>query len=124
MRKLAPLFMALVLAVSTTTAVFAGGNSALQYTFTFTDLGQPGAHGGGRLFAGGRAEGGLTLSALNGQVIEQLQATGWSEVVPGVLVDVCFDVQSLKGPSLLPPSFCLDGRSFNCTLGPPTIPST
>ena len=106
MCKSVPLFMALVFAASITTAAFAGGNSPVQYTFTFTDLGQPGAHGGGPLYADGSAGGNMALSGLNGQVIVQLEATSWSEVVPGELIDICFDVHQIKGPPLLPPSFC------------------
>ncbi len=106
MRKSIPLFMALVLAAAMTTAAFAGGNSPVQYTFTFTDLGQPGAHGGGPLYADGTAGGGITLSALDGQVIVDLEATSWSEIIPGELVDICFDTVPIKGPALLPPSFC------------------
>jgi hypothetical protein len=44
MRKLAPLFTALVLIATITTAAFAGGSSPVRYTFTFTDLGQPRGH--------------------------------------------------------------------------------
>ena len=106
MRKLVALFMVLVLTASWTTTAFSGGNSPVQYTFTFTDLGQPGAHGGGPLYADGSAGGNMTLSALDGQVIVQLEVTRWSEVVPGELVDICFDVHQIKGPPLLPPSFC------------------
>jgi hypothetical protein len=106
MRKLSLLIIVLALAVATTTPALAGGNSPVQYTFTFTDLGQPGAHGGGPLYADGSANARMTLSAMNGEAIFQLQATSWSEVVPGESVDICFDVYMIKGPPLLPPSFC------------------
>ena len=106
MRKLIPALMVLVLAAVMTTVVFAGGNSPVQYTFTFTDLGQPGTHGGGPLYADGSADVRMTLSALDGQEIIQFRATNWSEVVPGEAIDICFDVHQIKGPPLLPPSFC------------------
>ena len=106
MRKFVPALMVLVLAAAMTTVAFAGGNSPVQYTFTFTDLGQPGAHGGGPLYADGSANVHMTLSAMDGQAIFQLQATSWSEVVPGESVDICFDVYQIKGPPLIPPSFC------------------
>jgi hypothetical protein len=48
----------------------------------------------------------MTLSAMDGQAIFQLQATSWSEVVPGESVDICVEVYQIKGPPLLPPSFC------------------
>ena len=106
MRKFISLFMVLVLAAVMTTMAFAAGNSSVRYTFTFTDMGQPGAHGGGPLYADGSADGRMTLSAMNGQAIFQLQATSWSEVIPGESVNICFDVYRIKGPPLLPPSFC------------------
>ena len=106
MRKFVLVLMVLVLAAVMTTVALAGGNSPVQYTFTFTDLGQPGAHGGGPLYADGSANVRMTLSAMDGQAIFQLQATSWSEVVPGESVDICFDVYQIKGPPLLPPSFC------------------
>jgi hypothetical protein len=106
MRKLSLLIMVLALAAATTTVALAGGNSLVQYTFTFTDLGQPGAHGGGPLYADGSANVHMTLSAMNGQAIFRLQARSWSEVVPGESVDICFDAYPIKGPPLLPPSFC------------------
>jgi len=104
MRKLVALLMVLVLAAATTTAALAGGNAPVQYTFTFTDLGQ-GGHGGGRLYADGSADGRITLSAEDGQLIVQIHATSWSWVVPGESVDICFDVQVIKGPPF-PPSLC------------------
>jgi len=106
MRKFVPALMVLVLAAAMTTVAFAGGNSPVQYTFTFTDLGQPGAHGGGPLYPDGSANVDMTLSAMDGQAIFQLQATSWSEVIPGEAIDICFDVYQIKGPPLLPPSFC------------------
>ena len=106
MRKLSLLIIVLALAAATTTVALAGGNSPVQYTFMFTDLGQPGAHGGGPLYADGSTNVHLTLSAMDGQAIFQLQATSWSEVVPGESVDICVDVYQIKGPPLLPPSFC------------------
>jgi hypothetical protein len=106
MRKFVLVLTVLVLAAVMTTVALAGGNSPVQYTFTFTDLGQPGAHGGGPLYADGSANVRMTLSAMDGQAIFQLQATSWSEVVPGESVDICFDVYQIKGPPLLPPSFC------------------
>ena len=105
MRKFVPALMVLVLAGAMTTVAFAGGNSPVQYTFTFTDLGQPGAHGGGPLYADGSADGRMTLSAMDGQVITQFQATSWSQVVLGEAIDICFDVYQIKGPSLFPPTF-------------------
>ena len=106
MRKLSLLILVLALAAATTTVALAGGNSPVQYTFTFTDLGQPGAHGGGPLYADGSANVRMTLSAMDQDAVFQLQATSWSEVVPGESVDICFDVYEIKGPPLLPPSFC------------------
>jgi hypothetical protein len=106
MRKSVPLFMALVLVASVTSTAFAGGHSAVQYTFTFTDLGQPGAHGGGPLYADGSAGGNMTLSALDGQVIVELDVTHWSEIVPCALIDLCFETHVIKGPAILPASFC------------------
>ena len=106
MRKLSLLIIVLALAAATTTGALAGGNSQVHYTFTFTDLGQPGAHGGGPLYADGSANVRMTLSAMDGQAIFQLQVTSWSEVVPGESVDICVDVYHIKGPPLLPPSFC------------------
>ena len=44
MRKFVLVLMVLVLAAVMTTVARAGGNSPVQYTFTFTDLGQPGTH--------------------------------------------------------------------------------
>jgi len=105
MRKLVALFTALVLIASFSRVALAGENAPVQYTFTFTDLGQ-GAHGGGRLYADGRAEGGLTLAVLDGQAIVRVEATSWSAVVPGEAVDICFETQQIKGPPVLPPSFC------------------
>jgi hypothetical protein len=106
MRKLVLSLMMLALSAAMTTSALAGGNSPVQYTFTFTDLGQPGAHGGGPLYADGSANVRMTLSAMDGQAIFQLQATSWSEVIPGESVDICFEVYPIKGPPLLPPSFC------------------
>src|SRR5215208_6560082 len=106
MRKLSLLIMVLALAVATTTVALAGGNSPVLYTFTFTDLGQPGTHGGGPLYADGSADGRMTLSAMDGQAIIQFQATSWSEVVPGGALDICFDVYQIKGPPIFPPTFC------------------
>lgn len=97
--------MGLVLAVAMTTGAFADGNSPVQYTFTFTDLGQ-GGHGGGRLYADGSARGHVWFSAMNGQVIIHLYATSWSWVVPGETADICFDVHQIKGPPLLSPTAC------------------
>lgn len=105
MRKLVVLLMVLVLATTVTTVALAGGNSPVQYTFAFTDLGQ-GAHGGGRLYADGSADGHLALSAMDGLVIAHIYATSWSEVVPGETIDICFDVHQIKGPPILPPSLC------------------
>jgi len=98
--------MVLVLAAVMTTAAFAGVNSPVQYTFTFTDLGQPGTHGGGPLHADGSADVRMTLSALDGQEIIQFQATSWTEVVPGEAIDICFDVYQIKGPPIFPQTFC------------------
>jgi len=106
MRKLSLLIIVLAMAAVTTTVAFAGDNSPVQYTFTFTDLGQPGAHGGGPLYADGSANAHMTLSAMDGQAIFRLQVTSWSEIVLGESVDICFDVYQIKGPPLLPPSFC------------------
>lgn len=105
MRKLVALLMVLVLAAATTTLALADGNAPAQYTFTFTDLGQ-GGHGGGRLYADGSAEGRITLSAEDGQLIVQIHATSWSWVVPGESVDICFDAQVIKGSQPFPPSVC------------------
>ena len=105
MRKLVALLMVLVLAVATTTAALAGGNSPVQYTFTFTDLGQ-GGHGGGPLYADGSADGHIAISVMDGQVVAQFDATSWSWVVPGETIDICFDVHQIKGPPLFPPSVC------------------
>jgi hypothetical protein len=106
MRKFVLVLTVLVLAAVMTTVALAGGNSPVQYTFTFTDLGQPGTHGGGPLYADGSADGRMTLSAIDGQVIIQFQATSWSEVVPGEAIDICFDVYQIKGPPIFPPTFC------------------
>ena len=106
MRKFVPALMVLVLAAARTTVAFAGGNSPVQYTFTFTDLGQPGTHGGGPLYADGSADVRMTLSALDGQEIIQFRATSWSEVVPGEAIDICFDVNQIKGLPIFPPTFC------------------
>ena len=105
MRKLILLIMVLVLAAATMTVAVAGGNSPVQYTFTFTDLGQ-GGHGGGPLYADGSAGGNFAFSGDDGQVVIHLHATSWSWVVPGEVLDICFDTQQIKGPPLLPPSVC------------------
>ena len=106
MRRSILVLIVLALAAVMTTVALAGGNSPVQYTFTFTDLGQPGTHGGGRLYADGSAGGHMTLSAMDGQVIIQFQATSWSEVVPGEAIDICFDVYQIKGPPIFPRTFC------------------
>ena len=105
MRKFVLLITVLVLAAATTTVVLAGDKSPVQYTFTFTDLGQ-GGHGAGPLYADGSANGHMAFSAMDGQVIVHLHATSWSWVVPGETIDICFDVHQIKGPPLLPPSIC------------------
>ena len=104
MRKVLALLGALLLAASMTQVVDAGGNSKVDYTFTYTDLGQ-GVWGGGSLFADGSTGGNVPFSADNGQTIYQLQPTSWSEPDPG-FVDVCFNVREMKGSSGFPPSFC------------------
>lgn len=105
MRKLIVLLMVLVLATIVTTVALADGNSPVQYTFTFTDLGQ-GGHGGGPLYADGSAGGHITISAMDGQVVTHLHPTSWSWVVPGEAVDICFDRHQIKDPPLDPPSIC------------------
>ena len=112
MRKFVPALMVLILAFAMTTVASAGGNSSVQYTFTFTDLGQPGAHGGGPLYADGSADGGMTLSAMDGQEIIHFQATSWSEVIPGEAIDICFNVYQIKGPPIFPPTFCFSNAGI------------
>lgn len=105
MRKLSLLVIVLVLATTVTTVALAGGNSPVQYTFTFTDLGQPGGHGGGPLYADGSADGRISLSAPREGFV-QFEATSWSEVVPGETIDICFDVHVIKGLLIFPETFC------------------
>ncbi len=86
--------------------VFARDNPSVVYTYAVADLGQ-GVWGGGPLNADGSVGGNLAFSAENGQLIFHLHPTGWSEVLGGAAVDICFTVHEIKGDSGLPTSFCL-----------------
>ena len=103
--------VALLAAFLLTSVAFAG--SEVAYTFTVAALGQ-GVWGGGPLFADGTAAGHVAFSAEDGQVIYHVHATSWSEIVPGVLLDLCFEVHEIKGSSGFPPSFC--GSDFGMLL--------
>ena len=122
MRKVVSVFGALLLAASMTQVAYAGANSKVVYTFTYTDLGQ-GVWGGGSLFADGSAGGNVPFSADNGQTVYQLQPTSWSEPVPG-FVNICLAVREMKGASGFPPSFCLSdlGLLLPVTGTPVVIP--
>ncbi len=104
MKKLIVLCIMFVFIVALVPALSAEGNSPV-YTFTLTDLGQ-GAWGGGPLFADGSAGGHVFISVLNGQVQAHLDAVSWSEIVPGESIDICFNVDQTKGPTIFPPYFC------------------
>jgi len=106
MKRLMILIVVVVLVALTSTVAFAGGNSNVAYTWTVADLGQ-GIWGGGPLFADGSAGGNVAFSAGNGQIIYHVHPTGWSYIVPGVLLDLCFEVREIKGSSGLPPALCL-----------------
>jgi hypothetical protein len=106
MRKLSSIFGVLILVATLTTVAYAGGNSKVEYTWTISDLGQ-GAWGGGPLYADGSADGYLPVSLADGQIIFQLDPTSWYEVDGGAAVDICFNVEEIKGSSGFPPSLCL-----------------
>jgi hypothetical protein len=95
----------LLAAISLTSVASASGN--VVATFTIADLGQ-GAWGGGSLFADGTASGHIPFSFLDGQVIFHLHPTSWSWVVPGTVIEICFDTHVIKNMVGLPipPSFC------------------
>lgn len=95
------LFAAVLMIVSSAEA-----DSPVEYTFMWTDLG-PGAAGGGPLYSDGTAGGHMVVSANRGQVVAHFHPESWTEVVPGVSVDICFNVHQIKGPPMFPPSFCI-----------------
>lgn len=111
---LGALLGALLVAASMTQVAYAGGNSKVVYTFTYTDQGQ-GVWGGGSLFADGSAGGNVAFSADNGQTVYQLHPTNWSEPDPG-LIDLCLTVREMKGSSGFPPSFCIGGPPLDLLL--------
>ena len=105
-RRLVVLLGALALSIILMTSVaFAGGKSNVFATFAIAEFGQ-GIWGGGPLFADGTARGHVPISFANGQIIVHFHPTSWSEIDPGVLLEVCFDVHQIKGPSIFPPSLC------------------
>jgi hypothetical protein len=75
-------------------AVLAGGNPTVSYTWTLAALGQ-GGWVGGPLFADGSAGGGGALSVGDGQLVERFRPTTWTEPVDGV-IHVCLDVSAVK----------------------------
>ncbi|MCI0556015.1 MAG: hypothetical protein L0287_34160 [Anaerolineae bacterium] len=97
--------VALLAAFFLTSVVSASGN--VVATFTIADLGQ-GAWGGGSLFADGTANGHIPFSFLDGQVIFHLHPASWSWIVPGAVIEICFDTHMIKNTMGLPipPSFC------------------
>jgi hypothetical protein len=105
MKKPSVLATILLLAVALTAIVSADGPVA--YTFTFTDLGTPGSHGGGPLYADGTAGGSWTLSANHGQNIIRFSAVSWSYLVPGQSVNICIETSAIKGPLITLPYHCL-----------------
>lgn len=107
MKKVVALLTVSVMVVFVVAAVAAAeANSPVQYSFTLTDLEQ-GAGGGGPLFADGSAGGHIVVSGRNGQVIAHFNPVSWSEIVPGESIDLCIDVDQLKGPpGFFPEYFC------------------
>ncbi len=79
----------------------------VEYTWTFSALGQ-GGWLGGPLFEDGTVGGGGALSANNGQLVARFEPTTWTEDDFGVIT-VCFDVTLKKGTGL-PPSLCISGE--------------
>ncbi|HSR29279.1 MAG TPA: hypothetical protein VLY63_01845 [Anaerolineae bacterium] len=113
MKKTFAFLTMLVLAVLPASVAFAGGHQNVVYTWTVNDLGQ-GVWGGGPLFEDGTAGGNFPISVGNGQAIAHFYPKSWHEVVPGVSVDICFEVHEIKGDLGLPPEFC-----FTDVLGGP-----
>ena len=105
MKKGLMVFIVLVLMALPTFAVFADNNPKVEYTWSIADLGQ-GVWGGGPLYSDGTGGGNVAFSAVNGQLVFQLQITGWSAVVPGQLLEACFVVRAIKGTPPFPSPFC------------------
>lgn len=85
-----------LLALSIVPAASAAGNGNVVGTFTLADLGQ-GLWGGGALFADGSAGGNIPFSALNGQLVFNIQPVNWFWLVPNQVVALCFNVVPIKG---------------------------
>ena len=76
-----------------------------EYTWTLAALGQ-GGWIGGPLFEDGTVGGGGAISLNNGDILANLEPTGWTED-DNENISVCFDVEVRKGPAdALPPSIC------------------
>ena len=85
---------------------------SVEYTWSLVALGQ-GGWIGGPLFEDGSVGGGGAISLENGDLLAQLDPTGWTEDQNGAIT-VCFDISIRKGPAdALPPSLC----------SPPTAPT-
>ena len=83
-----------------------------EYTWNLSALGQ-GGWIGGPLFEDGTVGGGGAISLNNGDILADLDPTGWTED-NDENISVCFDVNIRKGsPDALPTSLC----------SPPTQPT-
>ena len=83
-----------------------------EYTWNLAALGQ-GGWIGGPLFEDGTVGGGGAISLNNGDILADLDPTGWTED-DDENISVCFDVNIRKGsPDALPTSLC----------SPPTQPT-
>ena len=76
-----------------------------EYTWSLAALG-PGGWIGGPLFEDGTVGGGGAISLNHGQILADLDPTGWTED-DDENITVCFDVNVRKGPAdALPASLC------------------
>ncbi len=101
----------LVIILSTSVA-FAGPRVA--YTWTVADLHQ-GGHGGGPLFTDGTGRGNFpfVVENENGKFIFQWHIASWEYIVPGKLIDMCFDVRAIKGTPPYPDYLCLTHLGYS-----------
>ncbi len=82
----------LLVVVTVVSTVYAA--APVSFTWTVTDLGQ-GCHGGGPLYADGRAGGYVFCSFDNGQTVFQVQPVSWSLSDAGVTF--VLDIVAMKG---------------------------
>jgi hypothetical protein len=69
----------------------------------------PVSHGGGALFADGKANGRGTI-ARDGRV-QSTQPISWRWIDEGRTIDICFTSEPTDGEPFLPPQFCLSTPS-------------